>query len=105
GTNMFSRYFGQSLGAAIFAAIFNSVITDKIENAPVNLQPQLPTVNKVVDVLQANNSSSDVHFYLREVFFDATHQVYFGLAIAGVVTLIILLLTPSTFPILDEKNR
>lgn len=105
GTNMFSRYFGQSLGAAIFAAIFNSVITDKIENAPVNLQPQLPTVNKVVDVLQANNSSSDVHFYLREVFFDATHQVYFGLAIAGVVTLIILLLTPATFPILDEKNR
>lgn len=105
GTNMFSRYFGQSFGAAIFAAIFNSVITDKIENAPVNLQPQLPTVNKVVDVLQANNSSSDVHFYLREVFFDATHQVYFGLAIAGVVTLIILLLTPATFPILDEKNR
>lgn len=105
GTNMFSRYFGQSLGAAIFAAIFNSVITDKIHHAPAELRPQLPDVNKVVDVLQANNSTSDVHFYLREVFFEATHQVYYGLAIAGIVTLFILLLTPANFPILDEKNK
>lgn len=105
GTNMFSRYFGQSLGAAIFAAIFNSVITDKIHHAPAALQPDLPSVNKVVEVLQANNSTSDVHFYLREVFFDATHQVYFGLAIAGVITLIILLSTPKEFPILDEKMQ
>lgn len=105
GTSMFSRYFGQSMGAAIFAAIFNSVLTDRIENAPAELQADLPGVNKVVEVLQANNSTSEVHFYLREVFFDATHDVYFGLMIAGFVTLTILLFTPARFPILAEKNQ
>lgn len=105
GTSMFSRYFGQSLGAAIFAAIFNSVISDKVYNAPEALQAKLPSVNKVVDVLQANNASSDVHFYLRQVFFEATHQVYLGLAIAGIITLIILLFTPAKFPVLAEKDR
>lgn len=104
GTNMFSRYFGQSLGAAIFAAIFNAVIADSIENAPAELQANLPSVNKVVEVLQANNSVSEVQLYLRNVFFEATHQVYFGLAIAGVVTLLILLWTPAKFPVLDEKT-
>lgn len=105
GTSMFSRYFGQSMGAAIFAAIFNSVLTDRMHNAPSELQGDLPGVNKVVEVLQANNSSSEVHFYLREVFFDATHDVYFGLMIAGFVTLTILLFTPTKFPILNEKNQ
>lgn len=105
GTSMFSRYFGQSLGAAIFAAIFNSVLTDKIDTAPANLQTDLPGVNQVVEVLQSNQSVSEVSFYLREAFFDATHNVYFGMVIAGLITLTILLFTPAKFPVLDEKNQ
>ncbi|HZW77188.1 MAG TPA: MDR family MFS transporter [Flavobacteriaceae bacterium] len=100
GTNMFSRYFGQSLGAAVFAAVFNSVITDKIISAPKNIQSGLPTVNKVVEVLQSDTSVSDINLYLREAFFEATHSVYLGLVIAGVITLIILLWTPAKFPVL-----
>lgn len=105
GSSMFSRYFGQSIGAAVFAAIFNSVITDKIHNSPADLKSQLPGVNKVVEVLQAHNSVSDVSLYLREAFFDATHNVYLGMVVAGFVTLGILLLTPAKFPILKDANR
>ena len=104
GTNMFSRYFGQSIGAAVFAAIFNSVITDKIVNAPANLQSELPGVNKVVEVLQSHASVSEVSLYLREAFFDATQSVFGGMALAGLVTLTILLLTPARFPSLKEKE-
>ena len=104
GANMFSRYFGQSIGAAVFAAIFNSVLSDKIENAPAKLQSELPSVNKVVEVLQAHNSVSEVSLYLRETFFDATHNVYVGMVVAGFVTLAILLLTPAKFPTIKEKE-
>lgn len=104
GANMFSRYFGQSIGAAVFAAIFNTVISDKIENAPVALQSQLPSVNKVVEVLQSHKSISEVSMYLREAFFDATHNVYAGMVVAGLFTLTILLFTPAKFPSLEEKE-
>lgn len=104
GTNMFARYFGQSLGAAVFAAVFNSVITEKIHIAPEHLQAQLPGVNKVVEVLQSNTAMTEVNLYLRESFFDATHAVYLGLVIAGISTLLILLWTPAKFPTLPEAK-
>ena len=104
GTNMFSRYFGQSIGAAVFAAIFNSVLSESIENAPAKLQSELPGVNKVVEVLQAHKSISEVSVYLREAFFYATHNVYVGMVIAGLITLTILLLTPAKFPTIQEKQ-
>ncbi len=104
GTSMFSRYFGQSIGAAVFAAIFNSVLTDKIADAPTKLQSELPSVNKVVEVLQSHNSISEVSLYLREAFFAATHNVYVGMVVAGLITLTILLLTPAKFPVLKDKE-
>jgi len=104
GTNMFSRYFGQSLGAAIFAAIFNSVLTKKITNAPAELQPDFPGVNKVVELLQSQQAVSEVNQFLREAFFTATHNVYFGMVVAGLVTLTILLLTPAKFPTIKENQ-
>lgn len=105
GANMFSRYFGQSIGAAVFAAVFNSVLTDRLENAPAEMQAQLPGVNKVIEVLQSHTAVSDVSLYLREGFFKATHNVYLGMVLVGIITMIILLLTPSRFPTLLEKDQ
>ena len=102
GTNMFSRYFGQSMGAAIFAAIFNQIISTRLEKAPADLKNKLPGVNQVVDVLQTHKATDEVSNYLRHSFFDATHAVYVGLVICALITLTILLLTPSRFPIADE---
>ncbi len=104
GTSMFSRYFGQSIGAAVFAAVFNSALSDSIDNAPAKLRPELPNVNKVVEVLQSHTSVSEVSLYLREAFFAATHNVYAGMVVAGLVTLLILLLTPAKFPSVEENR-
>ncbi|WP_417369256.1 MDR family MFS transporter [Gelidibacter japonicus] len=101
GASMFSRYFGQSLGAAIFAAIFNSVLFDKMAEAPENLQSALPKVNEVVEVLQSAHSDDSVQNYLQHAFFDSTHTVYIGLLTVGLLTLIILLLTPKHFGKID----
>jgi len=103
GTSMFSRYFGQSIGAAVFAAIFNSVLTNSIDSAPADLKTALPGVNKVVEVLQSHTATYDVSLFLREAFFDATQSVFGGMVLAGLVTLAILLLTPAKFPSLKEK--
>lgn len=102
GASMFSRYFGQSLGAAVFAAIFNSVLMDKLTEAPANLQNALPKVNQVVEVLQSAHSDDNVQNYLQHVFFDSTHTVYIGLLTVGILTLIVLLLTPKHFGKIDQ---
>lgn len=98
GANIFSRYFGQSLGAAIFAVVFNYGINSKMESAPENLKVDLPIVNQVVDVMQSKATNSDLRLFLREAFFDATHSVYAGLTIVALITFLILIWTPAKFP-------
>ena len=102
GANMFSRYFGQSIGAAVFAAIFNSVLSNRLASAPAHLQSQLPVENKVVEVLQSRGPVSELHTYLQGAFFDATHFVYIGMVIFGLLTLLILLRTPAKFPTVND---
>jgi hypothetical protein len=102
GASMFSRYFGQSLGAALFAAIFNSVLLDKLTDAPANLQSALPKVNQVVEVLQSAKADNSVQSYLQNAFFDSTHTVYIGLLTVGLLTLIVLLFTPKHFGKIDK---
>lgn len=97
GANIFSRYFGQSLGASIFAVVFNYGVKSKMEEAPLNLQAELPNVNKVVDAMQSKESSMDLVHFLREAFFDATHSVYSGLTIVAIITFVIILWTPAKF--------
>lgn len=101
GANMFSRYFGQSIGAAVFAAVFNSALSSKLQHAPTALQPQLPHVNKVIETLQSHESVTSVTLYLRKAFYLATQNVYAGLVITALITLVVLLFTPSKFPILE----
>ncbi len=68
GGTMFSRYLGQSLGAAVFGAITNSVITSH------HLLPQ-------IDRIQAS-----------------THAVFVGMLAVAVATAAILILVPRRFP-------
>lgn len=97
GASMFSRYFGQSMGAAIFAAVFNSVLFDKLAEAPASLQTILPKANEVVEVLQSEHQNPQVQNYLQHAFFDSTHTVYLGMFIISILTLIVLLMTPKLF--------
>lgn len=102
GASMFSRYFGQTLGAAIFAVVFNFGIDIKMDSAPAALKSNLPTVNQLVDVMQSPQTSVEMKCFLREAFFDATHLVYGGLTIMAIITMFILIWTPAKFGMIKK---
>ena len=55
--NIFSRYLGQSIGAAIFGAIFNSTIAARLADAPSALRADLPRdINAVIGALHRRAS-------------------------------------------------
>lgn len=57
GSNMFSRYLGQSLGAAAFGAIFNAAVMSRLTHAPAALLGQLPGhVDGVIEALQSGTA-------------------------------------------------
>lgn len=103
GASMFSRYFGQTIGTAIFAAIFNAVLVTNLKNAPENITQSLPPVNRVIEILQAKDTPQSIFSFLQQSFHSATHQVYAGLFIIALITLVILLFTPPKFTIVDDE--
>ena len=102
GASMFSRYFGQTLGAAVFAAVFNSVLLSSLNEAPAAIASKLPDTNRVIETLQSTGTSSEIQLFLQQAFHSATHWVYAGLLITAVITLCIVLFTPSKFPVLEN---
>lgn len=103
GASMFSRYFGQTIGTAIFAAIFNAVLVTNLNRAPRNITQSLPPVNRVIETLQANDTPQHIFFFLQQSFHAATRQVYMGLFIIALITLVMLLFTPSKFTIIEDE--
>lgn len=104
GANMFSRYLGQSLGAAIVGAIFNATIREQLQQAPAPLNGHLPGVNGVIGALQNGHLDAPAGRYLRAAFYTATHHVYAGIAVAALLTLAVVLLTPRRFPLVEEDT-
>lgn len=103
GANMFSRYIGLSIGTAIFAAVFNFRLSKGMTAIPEELQAQLPAVNEVVSTLQNKHASTSVLEYLKEIFFNATHSVYFTAILLGVITIFILFRIPKKFEQIEGK--
>ncbi|MEO8803404.1 MAG: MFS transporter, partial [Rudaea sp.] len=102
--NIFSRYLGQSLGAAVVGAIFNSAIASELMHAPSGLRTHLPQdINGVIGALHGRQLTGAADHYLRSAIYTATHHVYVGLAAVAVITLAIVLLTPKHFPSADER--
>lgn len=89
--NMWSRYLGQSLGAAIAGAIFNAAMIKELERAPGTLQGALPNVNDVVTVLQSRTAGAELHQFLQAAFDLSTHQVYVGMTGVAVIALLLVL--------------
>ena len=94
GAIMFSRYLGQSLGAAIFGAVFNTAILRRLRSAPPALQGRLPhQVNAVSAALGRPGRPPDtaVAAYLRQAISAGAHDIYLGLAGVAVVTLVMVI--------------
>jgi EmrB/QacA subfamily drug resistance transporter len=100
GAVMFSRYLGQSLGAAIFGAVFNTAILHRLRSAPPALRGRLPDqVNAVSAVLgRPGGPGAAVTGYLQRAITSATHDVYVVLGGVAVVTLtVVLTIIPRRF--------
>lgn len=105
GANIFGRYLGETLGAAIFGAIFNSAIASELRHAPAALRPRLPhDINGVISALEGHKLVGAADQYIRKAMYTATHHVYMGLAIVALLTLVIVLLTPRHFPVAEDDD-
>jgi predicted MFS family arabinose efflux permease len=105
GANMFSRYLGQSLGAALFGAVFNATVAGRLIQAPAALAAELPgSVDDVIGVLQHSGTGTAAQSYLRLAIDLATRHLFVGMAIVGVLMFLILLVVPRHFPLVAGKN-
>jgi hypothetical protein len=97
---MFCRFLGQSVGAAIFGAIFNAALAARLRAAPPGLAGRLPQrVDQVGAALtRAAGLGRAAAGYLRDAITAGIHDVYLGLALAAVATLVaVLVLVPRRF--------
>ena len=100
GAVMFSRYLGQSLGAAAFGAVVNATLAGRLRTAPAELQARLPDhVDQVGPALTRPGSlGQQAAAYLRDAITAATNQVYLVLAGVAVATaLVVLAVMPRRF--------
>ncbi len=105
GAVMFSRFLGQSLGAAIFGAVTNTVLLSWLQSAPPSIAAHVPgRVDGVSDTLLGGHASPQVATYLRDALQASTHAVFAGLLAAGVVSVVVLLLVPRRFETVDQPR-
>jgi MFS family permease len=106
GGVIFSRFLGQSIGAAIFGAITNSVLAHRLASAPTNIRGQVPRdVDGISRALKGAHLPSSVQDYLRTAIHASTHAVFVGLLVAGIVTVVALIaLVPRSFPTMGETD-
>lgn len=105
GANMFARYLGQSLGAALFGAIFNASVAARLAGAPEALRPGLPRrVDEVIDVLQSARADVGAEAYLRETISMATQHLFVGMAVIAVLVVLVLLAMPRRFPLIHPPE-
>ncbi|HET8616047.1 MAG TPA: MDR family MFS transporter [Actinomycetales bacterium] len=106
GGVMFSRFLGQSVGAAVFGAVTNAVLSQRLEQAPARLQGRLPTsVDGISSTLTGGHESPEVAHYLTSALDASTHAVFAGLLAAAVLTFAILMVVPRHFPIVEPVRR
>lgn len=95
GGNMFSRYLGASLGAALMGAIFNHTLREHLAQAPQGFADALPDdINGVIHALQGADLSPLSAAYLRNAIEASTTQLY----VAGLVVSVLMVLAVLTIP-------
>jgi hypothetical protein len=98
---VFSRYLGQSVGAALLGAISNAALRGRLDDAPAALRGQLP--DRIDDIGRGLGPESHLSpaaaDYLRHALDTATHHVYLGVAAGcGAAVLLLALVLPRKFP-------
>lgn len=98
--NMFSRFLGQSLGAAVFGAVSNAALRARLTDAPERLRGDLPATADGISRALEHHPATAAADYLRAALYTATHHVYLGLAATAALVIVILAVcTPRRFPV------
>lgn len=98
GANMFSRYLGSALGAAVMGAIFNAELRTQLDAASGALSASLPEdVNQVIGALHGHDLSTAARVYLRQGIEAATAHLYVAALIVAVLMLLAVLVIPRRF--------
>ncbi len=83
GTNMFARSIGSALGAAAFGAVANTTLARHYDGAPAALRDRLPA--DVDGTAAALDAGGPVAAFAREGLHLASHGVFVGTAVTGLV--------------------
>ena len=106
GANMFSRYLGQSIGAALFGAVFNAAVADRLAHAPASIAKGLPqSVNGIIGALHDAGTGAAAKAYLRHSIDLATRHLFLVMAVLGILTLLVLLVVPRHIPLLSQEEK
>jgi EmrB/QacA subfamily drug resistance transporter len=106
GSLMFCRFLGQSLGAAVFGAVVNSTLQHRLAAAPPSLSGSLPrTVDGIEPAVEGHRLTDGPLDYLRQALDAATHHMYIGLVAVAVVAVLVLLVAPRRFRLVEPAER
>jgi hypothetical protein len=99
-TNMFGRSMGSAIGVAVFGALANATLTDRFASPPAGLHGNLPRTADdaavVLDHAAPPGSGPDgaLAEFVRIALADASHQVFLGVMVGAVLTVVAVLLVP-----------
>nr|WP_262346766.1 MFS transporter [Streptomyces sp. QL37] len=101
---LFCRQVGQSLGAALFGAVANGVLASRLADSPdPGLPDDLDAVSHALEDPAALSAAATE--YLRRAVDTAVDHVFTGAAVAAALALLVLVvLAPRRFPVLDEHE-
>jgi len=107
-TNMFGRSMGSAIGVAVFGAIANTTLAARFASPPAGLHGDLPrTADDAAVVLDhaagGQGAGGPLAGFVRDALADASHQVFLGVLVGAVLTVVAVLLVPRrtselTFP-------
>lgn len=93
GVIMFSRFVGQSVGAAILGAVANTSLRAELAAAPDRLADSMPKhIDDITPTLNSPDTTERVAEFIRDAVEAATSNVFVGLTICALVCGAILLL-------------
>jgi multidrug resistance protein len=104
GGAMFSRFFGQSVGAAVYGAVTNTIVLHHLRSAPAALRDRVPGNVNGVETVLGRHPPGPVASYLRDALQASTHGVFLGLLAAAGLTAVLLLFVPRRFPTIAHDS-
>jgi len=102
GANMFSRYLGASIGAALMGTLFNARLRTRLAHAPDALAALPQDINQVITVLQHGQLDAAAENYLREAIGNATTQLYIAASVVALLMVLLVAMIPRRFDAAPE---